>query len=281
MRPVIEKEGFKIRHIIYIVVIIICIVAIGIAVYMQFFRDEKLGVILGITNNEEEDNSEKENFLNIFDSTLTIVANYDGNVNKILKDEDIIINNNNTQEHTESYTLDIRIPYFNINSNVARELNNEIRDTFDAKSQSIINSNDENNVIYNVKYKAYEYNNILSLVVLSELKEGNNNQRIIIQTYNYNLKENKIVAIDEILEQKQIDSSYANDKIKDEIDKSQEQNIKLSDLGYNTNIRDSDADMYKIENAKEFFIGDNGKLYIVYAYGNSEYTSEMDIVIFE
>lgn len=281
MRPVIEKEGFKIRHIIYIVVIIICIVAIGIAVYMQFFRDEKLGVILGITNNEEEDNSEKENFLNIFDNTLTIVANYDGNVNKILKDEDIIINNNNTQEHTESYTLDIRIPYFNINSNVARELNNEIRDTFDAKSQSIINSNDENNVIYNVKYKAYEYNNILSLVVLSELKEGNNNQRIIIQTYNYNLKENKIVAIDEILEQKQIDSSYANDKIKDEIDKSQEQNIKLSDLGYNTNIRDSDADMYKIENAKEFFIGDNGKLYIVYAYGNSEYTSEMDIVIFE
>lgn len=281
MRPVIEKEGFKIRHIIYIIVIIICIVAIGIAVYMQFFKDEKLGVILGITNNEEEDNSEKENFLNIFDNTLTIVANYDGNVSKILKDEDIIINNNNTQEHTESYTLDIRIPYFNINSNVARELNNEIRDTFDAKSQSIINSNDENNVIYNVKYKAYEYNNILSLVVLSELKEGNNNQRIIIQTYNYNLKENKIVTIDEILEQKQIDSSYANDKIKDEIDKSQEQNIKLSDLGYNTNIRDSDADMYKIENANEFFIGDNGKLYIVYAYGNSEYTSEMDIVIFE
>ena len=279
MRPVIEKEGFKIRHIIYIVVIIICIVAIGIAVYMQFFRDEKLGVILGITNNEEEDNSEKENFLNIFDNILTIVANYDGNVSKILKDEDIIINTNNTQEQTENYTLDIRIPYFNINSSVARELNNEIRDTFDAKSQSIRNSNDENSVIYNVKYKAYEYNNILSLIVLSELKEGNNSQRIIIQTYNYNLKENKLVTIDEILEQKQIDPSYANDKIKDEIDKSQEQNIKLSDLGYNTNIRDSNEDMYKIENVNEFFIGDNGKLYIVYAYGNSEYTSEMDIVI--
>ena len=227
MRPVIEKEGFKIRHIIYIVVIIICIVAIGIAVYMQFFRDEKLGVILGITNNEEEDNSEKENFLNIFDNILTIVANYDGNVSKILKDEDIIINTNNTQEQTENYTLDIRIRDFNINSSVARELNNEIRDTFDAKSQSIRNSNDENSVIYNVKYKAYEYNNILSLIVLSELKEGNNSQRIIIQTYNYNLKENKLVTIDEILEQKQIDPSYANDKIKDEIDKSQEQNIKL------------------------------------------------------
>ena len=119
------------------------------------------------------------------------------------------------------------------------------------------------------------------MIVLSELKEGNNSQRIIIQTYNYNLKENKLVTIDEILEQKQIDPSYANDKIKDEIDKSQEQNIKLSDLGYNTNIRDSNEDMYKIENVNEFFIGDNGKLYIVYAYGNSEYTSEMDIVIFE
>ena len=280
MRPVIEKEGFKVRHIIYIIVIIICIIAIGVAVYMQFFRDEKLGVILGITNSEEEDNNLKEEFLNIFDNTLSVVESYDGNINKILKDDDVIINTNNTQEQTKTHTLDIRIPYFNINSDVARNLNNEIKDTFDAKSQSIINSDDENNVVYNVKYKAYIYNNILSLVVLSELKEGNTNQRIIVQTYNYNLDENKVVTIDDIIKQKQINSSDANNKIKEEIDKSQEQNIKLSELGYNTNVRDSNADMYKIENAEEFFIGNNGNLYIVYAYGNNEFTSEMDIVEF-
>ena len=35
-----------------------------------------------------------------------------------------------------------------------------------------------------------------------------------------------------------------------------------------------------VENAKEFFIGENGYLYVVYAYGNESFTSETDVVIF-
>ena len=78
---------------------------------------------------------------------------------------------------------------------------------------------------------------------------------------------------------KNIDKTNANKKIKEEIEKSQEQNTKLAELGYNTITRDATSDTYKIENAKEFFLGDKGYLYIIYPYGNKEYTSEMDIVI--
>ena len=283
MMPVIEKEGFKLIHLIYILIIVICIVAIGVAIYTQFFKDEKLGVIIGITDEEEDEeyNNLKENFFNIFDNSLNIIEQYNGKLNKIKKEDDVIIIAYNNQEQTEKYTLNLNIPYFNINSEVAKKINSEIKTTFKDKSVSVISSKSKDNIIYNVKYKAYEYNNILSLIILSELKEGNSNQRIIIQAYNYNLAENKEVTVKELLELKQIDTNFANNKIKQEIDASQEQNIKLLELGYNTNVRDSKSNTYKIENAEEVFIGEKGYLYVVYPYGNNEFTSEMDVVIFK
>ena len=45
------------------------------------------------------------------------------------------------------------------------------------------------------------------------------------------------------------------------------------------NNRDSKSEEYKVENAKYFFLGEKGYLYIVYPYGNKEATSEMDLVI--
>ena len=72
MRPEMEKRRFEVRHIVYIVIIIVCLIAVGVAVYMQFFKDEKLGVIVGITKEKEDEEIKKlkENFLNIFDNSI-------------------------------------------------------------------------------------------------------------------------------------------------------------------------------------------------------------------
>ena len=51
-------------------------------------------------------------------------------------------------------------------------------------------------------------------------------------------------------------------------------------MGYAVNVRDSNCDEYKIENSQNFFIGEKGYLFVVYPYGNKEFTSEMDIIIF-
>ena len=90
-----------------------------------------------------------------------------------------------------------------------------------------------------------------------------------------------MVNIDDVLKQKNIDTKSANNEIKNEINNSQEQNLKLAELGYNVTIRDVNKDEYKIENSKEFFLGQNGYLYVIYPYGNDEFTSEMDVVIFK
>ena len=281
MRPVIEKSRFGIRHIIYIIMITICVVAIGIGVYMQFFKDEKLGIIFGITKETEDQELKtlQENFFNIFTNDIEIVNDYSGNVQKIKEDGDLVILATNTQEQQKKYTMDLKIPYFNIKEDNAINLNQKIKNIFKDKSESVANSTSDVNVIYNVKYKAYLNNNILSLVILSELKEGDNNQRIIVLTYNYNLETNSEVSINDIISNKNTDIKQANQHIKNTVDNSQKENLKLRDLGYPIDVRDSNSEEYKIENAKQFFQGQNGYLYVLYPYGNKEFTSEMDIVI--
>ena len=275
MRPVIEKQGFKAIYIVYIALAILCII-----VYMQFFKDEKIGVVLGITKKEDKEYNElKENFTNIFTNNLTKENMYTGEIKKIRENEDIVFSAYNVQEQKDNYIINIQLPFFNINSDTAKEINKELTKSFKEKSEQIMKSNTEEKKIYTIKYKAYVTNEILSMVILSELKEGNNNQRIIFKSYNYNLATNKQVDINELIQLKNIDKTNANKKIKEEIEKSQEQNTKLAELGYNTITRDATSDTYKIENTKEFFLGDKGYLYIIYPYGNKEYTSEMDIVI--
>ena len=271
MRPVIEKQGFKAIYIVYIALAILCIIAIGIAVYMQFFKDEKIGVVLGITKKEDKEYNElKENFTNIFTNNLTKENMYTGEIKKIRENEDIVFSAYNVQEQKDNYIINIQLPFFNINSDTAKEINKELTKSFKEKSEQIMKSNTEEKKIYTIKYKAYVTNEILSMVILSELKEGNNNQRIIFKSYNYNLATNKQVDINELIQLKNIDKTNANKKIKEEIEKSQEQNTKLAELGYNTITRDATSDTYKIENTKEFFLGDKGYLYIIYPYGNKE-----------
>lgn len=282
MRPVIEKNRFGVRHVVYIIMITICVIAIGIGVYMQFFQDEKLGVILGITKEDEdiELKNLNDNFFNIFSNNIDVLEAYEGKTTKIKEDMEIIVTAYNKEEQGENYNINLKIPYFNIRSEEAIKINREIQSTFKDKFESINLSKLEKSIIYNVKYKAYINKNILSLVILSELKEENSNQRIIIQTYNYNLNENKLVTIAEIIQNKNIDITKANQTIRETIDSSQDENLKLKELGYEVDLRDSNSEEYKIQNAEQFFIGEKGYLYIVYPYGNKEFTSEMDLIIF-
>ena len=134
------------------------------------------------------------------------------------------------------------------------------------------------NIIYTVEYVADVQDDILSVMIRSNLKEGSNAQRVIIQTYNYDLRNNKEINLEEVLKIKNIDKSELQNRIKNEIEIEQRKVEDLEKLGYNVYSRDSTNDMYKIEQSKEFYLTDD-TLYIVYAYGNENFTSEMDLII--
>lgn len=282
MNVVIEDESKKNNKlkIFYILILIVCVIAIIITVIIQINGgNEAVSTKILPELTESEIDKHKNEFYNIFENKVNYLENNSYKITKIETNEEIIyLGYHNNESKINDFELDVNIPYININNNVVEEFNKQIKEVFEKKAKSILNSQN-NNVIYTVDYSAYISNNILSLIVRSTLKEGSSPQRDIIQTYNYNLSTKKEYTIDEMLEIKGITKKEANKKIKEEIKKAQEKAEELQKLGYSTYARDYTSDMYSINNVTEYFIGNDNALYIIYAYGNENNTNEMDIVV--
>lgn len=282
MNVVIEDDSKKNNKlkIFYILILVVCIIAVMVTVVIQVSGGEQTissGKLPELT--ESEIDKHKNDFYNIFQNKVNYLENNSYKISKVEANEEIIyVGYHNNESKINDFELDVNIPYININNNIIEKFNTQIKEIFEKKAKSILNSQN-NNVIYTVNYSAYVSNNILSLIVRSTLKEGSNPQRDIIQTYNYNLTTQKEYTIDEMLEIKGITKKEANQKIKGEIKKAQEKSEELQKLGYSTYERDYTSDMYSINNVTEYFIGKDNALYIIYAYGNENNTNEMDVVV--
>ena len=267
--------------IVYGVIILFCIISIIIAIVLQFTKDDNSEETPNLPSLSEEQTMQHETeFDNIFENKVNYLENNSYKITKIEQDKEIIYTGyQDNNKKINDYELDVNIPYINIGNNALIDsYNQEIRDVFETKAKSVLNTQNSS-IIYTVNYSAYISNNILSLVIRSTLKEGSNPQRDMVQTYNYDLETQKECTIDELLELKGISKQEANRKIRDKIKELQESVDELDQLGYTIYQRNPDDDMYSINNVSEFFIGADNALYIVYAYGNQNHTSEMDIVI--
>lgn len=272
------------RKILYISILIICLLAILVSAYVLVFKNGG-----SITSTEEIPVSE-ETYLKLEEEFETIFSDETINqtnesiliTNKIKKEDDIIgISYENRERVTGKYSFDIKIPYININTTAVKKYNHEIEKVFKQKALDIINNSESKDIVYTVDYIAYiNQNNIVSIAIRSILKEGTNAQRTIIQTYNYDFAKSKEITLHEILKIKNINKTYVESKVVDKIKQEQVKVEELKKLGYSIFERDYKSDIYKIENTAEFFLGKDNFLYLVYAYGNNNYTSELDLVIF-
>lgn len=267
------------RNVTYMTILIVCAVAVAIAMY-QFFSEEKLGVIIGITKDENEEiNQLRTEFNSLFTNELKIEKiELDQNIKKDEQEKDIVYTGYQKEEKSvNNYSLDVKLPYININSDVTKKFNEKIQKIFENPAEDILQT-ENRNIIYTVNYAAFIENDILSIAIISTFKEDNNVQRTIFKVYNYNIKNNEEATLDDFTTIKNIDKQDLEDTIKFEIKNSQAQTEQLKELGYDIFSRDINDEMYKVENATDYFIYD-GYLYIIYAYGNTNNTSEMDIVI--
>lgn len=273
----------KKQIIIYISIIAFCIISIIIAFYVQFYARIDYMELLGIKSNEyqkktaEETETLKANFNTIFNNSITNVSEQNNDKRKD-KEKPIIYTSLEKQENkTNSYDINVHIPYINIDNETIDKYNKEIEETFVNKANSILKTQNKNEN-YTVDYVANIEYDILSLMIRANLKEGTSAQRIIIQTYNYDLRNNKEISLEEVLKIKNIDINDTQNQIKEEIKNEQKKVDDLKALGYNIYSRDTSSDIYDIKNSKEFYLT-NDALYIIYAYGNEKITSEMDMVI--
>lgn len=288
MNVIIEDQSKKQKKlkILYISIISICVVAIISAFMIQIVKErnpneeEKTGNTVEQPElTDEKISAYKEQFNDIFENKVNYLENNAYKISKIKKDEEIVYLGYQNNEKKENYfELDVNIPYINIKNETIEEFNKQIQDIFEKKAKDVLNTKNKN-VIYTVDYSAYVTNNILSVVVRSTLKEGANPQRDIIQTYNYDLISQNKCSIDKMIEIKGITKKEANQKISDEIKIIQKRVEELAKLGYTIYQRDYTSDIYNINNVTDYFMGNDNTLYIIYAYGNQNHTSEMDIII--
>ena len=275
-----NKEINKKRIILYSIAIFICILSIIIIIGIQILGNDVVDEFFGINKitkkTEEQEEELKANFETLFQNQLENKNNNE--VKKIDDDKEIVYTNyQKNDKSTGNYELNINIPYINIKNKTVQDYNDEIKNTFEEKAEEVLKSTD-NNVIYTVKYEAYIENNILSLIIYSDLKQNTSAQRVIIQTFNFNLETNKKLTLEDIIKIYELNQQSVQNKINEEIKSEEKKSQDLKSLGYNVFSRNVDSDIYKIENATQFFVHNNN-LYIIFAYGNDKITSEKDIVV--
>ena len=275
-----EKEKLKKRTItIYVVALIVCILAIIVVVGVQILGDDVINNLFGINKlvkrTEQEEASLKANFEKIFDNEFYDDESYQ--IKKIEENEKIVYTNYRKEEKTDKYEINVNLPYINIKNKTIQSLNQEISNIFETKAEEILNSTDKN-IVYTVKYKAIIENDILSLIIYSDLKQDLSAQRVIIQAFNFNLEDNKELTLEDVLKIYDLDKKEVQNKIDEDIKEEQKKADDLRKLGYNVFSRDVNSEIYNVENVKEYFIYNNN-IYVIFAYGNDDVTSEMDLVI--
>lgn len=266
----------------FALIMIVCIIAIVEALYYVMnpnIQDNKNIADNSLSNAQITDMTLVDNFDDVFQNSFKN-TNTSEEAEKIDADKDYIYTNyEKTEVNSGNYEIDVKIPVININSEEIKSYNEDIKQVFQDKAESILNGG-SNRSVYSVDYEAFLNNNILSVVIRSTLKEGSNPQRVIIQTYCYNIKEMKKVEFSDIMTLKNLDTNTVQEKIRKQIQGKQEEAKALQQLGYSVYIRDLRSDRYDVENISNFFIDENNNVYVIYAYGNSSNTDVTDIVIF-
>lgn len=280
------ENQFSKRELICIVLIFaFCAFALFIGVYVVIFSTDGTlkNVTTSVNNNIQIDEKEelKENFQTIFKNELISNVNTVGIDRKDEKYDLVYVAYNKVEKVIGEYDINVKLPHINIDSIDIENINKEIDNTFKGKAEAILNHGSlSEDTIYNIKYQAYLNNDILSLVIECTLKENANAQRIIIKTYNCNIKTGEIIDIQEFAKMKQLSKDIVEKEIKREIESQISMEKSLAEAGYKVFNRYPENDMYKFENLKNYFLDENNHLYIIFAYGNTNNTSEIDFAIF-
>lgn len=274
--------------VLYILISIFCVFAIIAGIYAQFIdgNSNENTVQTGSDANIVQEKTQQEisnDFNALFTNTLNLGGFDTTGIAKLDNTKEIVYSAYDVERNTENYELNLHIPVININSELSNTFNRSTLTTFINKANEIIEKNDSSMpTLYSVDYAAFINDNVLSVVIKSTLKEGDSSQRIMVQTYNYNLSTNTEVPVIDLITMKQLNRDEVNNKIMEVVSVAAQEDQTLQDMGYNqVYVRDLTNEMYIVENAGAYFLGANRDLYIVYAYGNAEFTSKMDIIYFE
>ena len=288
MRFVASLEDGEKYKIFIAVIISLCIVAVCIGIYVdKYYKYAEIDPLMIMLPSKgaryaDEIATLKASFNNIF--TNDVKTSNDSGVKVSYEksnetNDELVYNAYDLNHPSDYFNVDADIPQINIKSPTIDRINQEITEKYRQKAYAYMRKT-EGMTIYNVKYAAYTNNAYLSLVIRESLKEDGKPEKVTIKTYNYNISTDKEVSIDDLIQLKKFTKEDVQSTIVKDI-QTIDANAKVLAKEYGSVYsRDLNSDMYKVENTENYFLTNEGYVYIVYAYGNTEDTNEMDIVIF-
>lgn len=273
------------KYLFFTVLILICIVALCLGIYAQFFYKYSdtdvlmLGINIGSKKTAEEIDILKSNFNSLFTNSI-IINSENVRTDKLEPTKDLVYTVYNLVNEDENYyNVNAQIPLLNINNEKAKVINAEIKSDFYDKANEVMRRK-KGNTVYTVSYASFVNGHVLSMVIKSSLKEEGKAEKVTVKTYNYSIPENKIVTLQDLIKEKETTKETVQSTITNDV-KQAYNNAKLIADQYGVLYeRDLSSDMYKVENATTYFLTQDGYVYIIYAYGNNDYTNEIDVIIF-
>lgn len=273
------------KYVFFIVLTLICIVALSLGIYAQYFYKYAdtdalmIGINIGAKKTAEEIDILKSNFNNLFNNSI-LINSENVRTEKLDPKRELVYSVYDLVNEDENfYSVNAKIPLLNINTDVAKQVNAEIKSEFYDKANNIMRRTD-GNTIYTVTYAAFVNEDILSLVIKSSLKEQDKSEKVTVKTYCYSIPEGKLKSLKELIDLKENTLEDVQKTIENDV-RTAYNNAKIIAAEYGTLYeRDLSSSIYKVENASTFFLTQDGYVYIVYAYGNKDYTNEMDLIIF-
>ena len=283
LRRFVSKLTGKNKVVFFVVLFLICVVAICVAIYVQYFYKYydtdplMIGIHIGAKKTNEEYSTLKSNFNNLFTNEVHVNSE-NLKVDKINTSQNIVYTYNKVQNEDENYyNVDVKIPAMNINNDVAKEINSSIIEKFDKKAKDIMTKT-EGYTIYHVDYVAYVNNGIVSIAVREKSKVGAKGETVTITTYNYSIPNKSKIDLNDLIGLKETNKDTVQTAITTSIETVAEKNNEVA-KEYGGLVRNPEDKMYKVENAKNYFLTDDGYVYIIYDYAEKN-TNEVDVVIF-
>lgn len=258
------------RNLFIIIAILICVLSLCIGIYAQFFYkySESDPFMFGFTTSAKEE-EEITKLISDFDNIFTneLVSNNEVNVQKIDNNQKIVYNLSETTENSEGeYNINAIIPCININTDTAKQMNEDIENNF-SNEIAKIKGNTEIYKVYTVNYIAYLNGDLLSVAIRSTYYEQEATQITNIKTYNYNLNNNSKATLSDIMKAKGLKPENVQKEINREL---KELDANDSKIEYSAIRRDLNSDMYKIDKTDTFLVSNDGDIYIIYNYGTKK-----------
>lgn len=283
LRRFVSKLTGRNKVIFFVTLFLICVVAICIAIYVQYFYKYydtdplMLGIHIGAKKTHEEYEDLKANFNNLFVNDI-LGDSSDIKVDKINTSQNLVYTYDKVENQDENYyDVDVKIPALNINNDAAKEINSRIIEKFRNKSTEVMSSTD-GYTTYQVDYVAFINKSVVSIAIKERAKIGTKGETITVTTYNYSIPDKKEINLNDLIKLKETSKDAVQASITSSIEAKAEKNNEIAEQ-YGGLVRNPEDKMYKIENSENYFLTDDGYVYIVYDYAEKN-TNELDVVIF-